>query len=205
MPHIVRVLVVLLSVVFLPGLAARGDRTARADPPVPVSRPVTDGAGVLGDRRAQVEAAVAGLRDRYGVRLYVVYVGDFSGLPAKEWASQTALRSRLGRFDLLLAVSVGQRRYAVSADSRFPLSAGELDAVAATAIEPALRRGDWAAAATGAAAEYGAALADHGKMFAEIGAGRGALAALSGLAALVLAASLSPRWRRIRRHRPRRP
>ncbi|MEV8637271.1 TPM domain-containing protein [Streptosporangium sp. NPDC051023] len=164
--YVVRVLAVLLSVAFPYGLAARGGRVARADPPVPVSRPVTDAAGVLGGRRGQVDRAVARLRAVHGVRLYVVYVKDFSGLSAQEWASQAALRSHLGRLDLLLAFSVGERRYAVSADSRFPLSSGELDAVAATVIEPALRHGDWAGAAIGAAEEYGATLAERGKIHA---------------------------------------
>ncbi|WP_271219182.1 TPM domain-containing protein [Streptosporangium carneum] len=152
----------LLSLVFPPGVAARGGRAVRAEPPTPVSRTVTDRAGALGGRRGQVEAALARLEAAHAVRLYVVYVEDFSGLSAQEWASQAALRGHLGRLELLLAVSVGQRRYAVSADSRFPLSAGELDEVAATAIEPALRHGDWAGAAVGAAEGYAEALATRG-------------------------------------------
>ncbi|WP_406317005.1 TPM domain-containing protein [Streptosporangium sp. NBC_01639] len=153
MLHLVRVLVALALT--LPP----GDPVARVDPPAAVSAQVTDRAGVLGGRRAEVEAAVAKLRAHRGVRLYVVYVESFSGSSATDWAAGTARLSGLGRLDLLLAVATADGRYAVFADQAFPLSGEQLDSVAATTIEPELRRSDWAGAPIVAAREYDAVLA----------------------------------------------
>ncbi|GAA4230818.1 hypothetical protein FHR32_005777 [Streptosporangium album] len=180
MLHLVRVLAVLVLTMSPGGPATRADRPAAvrvtqvalspwgaaadppavaADPPAVVSGQVTDRAGVLGARRAEVEAAVAELRARRGVRLYVVYVESFSGLNATDWVAVTARLSDLGRLDLLLAIDTADGRYAVFADQTFPLSDAQLDSVAATTIEPELRHVDWAGAPIVAAEEYDTALA----------------------------------------------
>ncbi|MER5423733.1 TPM domain-containing protein [Streptosporangium roseum] len=176
MPHIVRVLAVLILTLSLSpwGAAAHADPPAAVpEPPVAVSGPVTDRAGVLGGRRAEVEAAIARLRVRHGIRLYVVYVRSFSGMGATDWAAGTARLSGLGRLDLLLAVATGEGRYAVCADPAFPLSGAQLDSVAATAIEPGLRHSDWAGAPIVAAREYDAVLASAGTVSAWNGPAHG--------------------------------
>ena len=68
------------------------------------------------------------------------------------------MRSDLGDRDALLAVATGDRAYAYSVDQNFPLTDAQLSEVAATAIEPALARNDWAGAVIGAADGYRAVL-----------------------------------------------
>jgi hypothetical protein len=148
-----------LRVVFLAVACVAAATAARADSPQALDQTVTDRSHVLGSRLPEVQGAVDQLDYQHGVRLYVVYVPDFSGWSPTTWADQSAGLSRLGRDDLVLAVATRERRYAVSADEDFPLPDSTLDAVSKSAIAPALRRGDWAGAAIAAAHGYGAALA----------------------------------------------
>ncbi|WP_369376634.1 TPM domain-containing protein [Streptomyces sp. cg36] len=132
-----------------------------AEDPVPLAThgQITDLADALGQRAPVVGAALERLHENRRVQLFVVYVDDFSGRPAQAWADTTAQLNGLGRDDVLLAVATGTRAYAYSVDEGFRLSDGVLGQVARTSIEPALRRGDWAGAAIGAADGYDAALA----------------------------------------------
>ncbi|MEU6931485.1 TPM domain-containing protein [Streptomyces sp. 2RAF24] len=134
---------------------------ARADDPVTLSREgqITDRVGALGDRRPEVVRALDALFDARRVQLFVVYVRDFSGRPAQSWADTTAERNGLGRDDVLLAVATHDRQYGYSADPDSRFTQAQLDDVARTAIEPALRQNDWAGAAIGAANGYSAVLA----------------------------------------------
>ncbi|MDI3403569.1 TPM domain-containing protein [Streptomyces sp. B-S-A6] len=139
-------------------------RPAHADDPVRLSTggQVTDEAGALDDREDTVDAvekALDRLHDDGGVQLFVVYVPDFSGLAARDWADETARRNSLGADDALLAVATQDRQYATSVDQDSPLGDAQLREVARTAIVPALRRHDWAGAAIGAADGYRAVLA----------------------------------------------
>ncbi|MFE7512452.1 TPM domain-containing protein [Streptomyces sp. NPDC057540] len=134
---------------------------ARADDPVVLSRDgqITDRVDALGDRRASVVQALDRLYDDRRVQLFVVYVRDFSGRSGQSWADATAERNGLGVDDVLLAVATHDRQYGYSADPASRLTQPQLDEVARTAIEPALRQNDWAGAAIGAANGYGAVLA----------------------------------------------
>lgn len=134
---------------------------ARADDPVVLSRDgqITDKVGALGDRDQQVESALDELFDSSRIQLFVVYVRDFSGRDAQTWADETANRNGLGQDDVLLAVATHDRQYAYSVDQGSRLTDGQLQDVASTAIEPALRQNDWAGAAIGAANGYAAVLA----------------------------------------------
>ncbi|MBT2527653.1 TPM domain-containing protein [Streptomyces sp. ISL-99] len=134
---------------------------ARAEDPIGLSRDgqITDRVGALGNRTNDVEAALDRLYDTRRVQLFVAYVRDFSGRSAQSWADDTAERNGLGRDDALLAVATHDRQYAYSVDQGSRLSDAELDDVARTAIEPALRQNDWAGAAIGAADGYAAVLA----------------------------------------------
>ncbi|MFE6038337.1 TPM domain-containing protein [Streptomyces sp. NPDC056452] len=134
---------------------------ARADDPVVLSRDgqITDKVGALGDRDQQVESALDALFDSSRIQLFVVYVRDFSGRDAQTWADETANRNGLGQDDVLLAVATHDRQYAYSVDQGSRLTDGQLQDVASTAIEPALRQNDWAGAAIGAANGYAAVLA----------------------------------------------
>ncbi|MFJ7490384.1 TPM domain-containing protein [Streptomyces sp. NPDC097727] len=136
--------------------------TAHADGPVTLSRDgqITDKVGALGDRRDQVTAALDRLYADRRIQLFVVYVRDFSGRSAQSWADETAHRNGLGREDVLLAVATHDRQYAYTVEQGSRLTDAQLQDVADTAIEPALREHDWAGAAIGAANGYSAVLAD---------------------------------------------
>ncbi|MEU4061541.1 TPM domain-containing protein [Streptomyces wedmorensis] len=134
---------------------------AHADDPVVLSRDgqITDRVDALGDRRDSVVQALDRLYDDRRIQLFVVYVRDFSGRTGQGWADATAERNGLGTDDVLLAVATHDRQYGYSADPDARLTQAQLDDVARTAIEPALRQNDWAGAAIGAANGYGAVLA----------------------------------------------
>lgn len=142
-------------------LSAPAVHAAPADDPVALSRDgqITDKVGALGDREGVTERALDRLYDDRGLQLFVVYVRDFSGRDAQDWADITAERNGLGLDDLLLAVATHDRRYAYSADVDSRLTEAQLQDVATTAIKPALRQNDWAGAAIGAANGYSAVLA----------------------------------------------
>ncbi|MCZ9352289.1 TPM domain-containing protein [Streptomyces mutabilis] len=134
---------------------------AWADAPVDLSREgqITDRVGALGNREPEVARALAGLADEHKVKLFVVYVSDFSGRSPQQWANATAAQSGFGADDALLAVATGDRRYSYYVDADSPLTRQDLAEVDATAVAPALRQNDWAGAAIGAARGYDAVLA----------------------------------------------
>ncbi|WP_219825264.1 TPM domain-containing protein [Nonomuraea typhae] len=174
--HVTRILLITGAFLTMAG-------TAHAEAPDAVTQTVTDHAGALGSRAAEVRGALDQLERAHGIRLYVVYVRDFSGWNATTWADQTAAFSNLGRNDPLLAVATVERRYAVSAADGFPLSNAQMAQVAGQDIVPALQNGDWAGAAIGAAQGYGAAVAgtpDTGSGSAWWLAGAGVLALTGG-------------------------
>ncbi|WP_328896125.1 TPM domain-containing protein [Streptomyces sp. NBC_00236] len=151
-------LAVLLTVCWL---ALPTATAARADDPITLSRDgqITDKVGALGDRRAQVVTALDRLYDQRRIQLFVAYVRDFSGRSPQDWADETAGRNGLGLDDVLLAVATHDRQYAYSVDQGSRLTDAQLQDVASTAIEPALKENDWAGAAIGAANGYSAVLA----------------------------------------------
>ncbi|MFG2521642.1 TPM domain-containing protein [Streptomyces sp. NPDC048527] len=135
--------------------------TARADDPVTLSRTgqITDKVDALRDRKPAVASALDSLDSARNIQLFVVYVRDFSGRSAQDWANDTAAKNGLGLGDVLLAVATHDRQYAYSVDENSQLTDAQLRDVAQTAIEPALRRNDWAGAAIGAADGISATLA----------------------------------------------
>ncbi|GAA2456786.1 TPM domain-containing protein [Agromyces soli] len=126
---------------------------AHAEDPVSFgSSPVVDQAGVLGDELASVEQALVDAGERSGRQLYVAYVDEFTNpSSAVEWAADTAVGANMGAEDYLLAVAVDGRAYYLSADQSASLSDAELDRISSEIVEPRLRAGDWAGAATAAA------------------------------------------------------
>lgn len=152
----------MLTAVFVisVGLAVPAARAASVDQPFGPTSQVTDRAGALtAAQGSSVQQALNSLYSRDRLKLFVVYVKNFSGMSPTTWADESAVRAGMGRRDLLLGIATQGRQYAVSTDQDVGLSTGQLDEVAAIAIEPALRASDWAAAAIGAADGYGAAAA----------------------------------------------
>ncbi|MEV1023884.1 TPM domain-containing protein [Streptomyces sp. NPDC050264] len=127
--------------------------SVHADDPVTLSRTgqITDKVGALGDREDAVVSALGDLDDAHGIQLFVTYVRDFSGRSAQDWADATADKNGLGLNDVLLAVATHDRQYALSVDQDSRLTDAQIQQIAGTAVEPALRRNDWAGAAIGAA------------------------------------------------------
>ncbi|OBI54188.1 TPM domain-containing protein [Mycobacterium sp. E787] len=127
--------------------------TAAAQPPFPLPDQVTDSAHVLSDSgRAAVTSATDKLYADRHIRLWVVYVDDFSGQTAENWALRTRSLSDLGDYDALLAVATTGRAYAFLVPSAIKsVKAGQVDQLRRTKIEPALHNGDWSGAAIAAA------------------------------------------------------
>lgn len=126
---------------------------AGAQPPFRLADYLTDNAGVLGDAdRAAVTAAVDRLYADRHIRLWVVYVDNFSGQTAENWGQRTFRTSELGTSDVLLAVSTGGRAYSflVPNDMR-GVTPSQVDNLRHDKIEPALRNAQWSAAAVAAA------------------------------------------------------
>jgi len=108
---------------------------------------VLDTVGAISGDESRVEAALDSVYDDARVQLFVVYVDTFDNPGnAVDWADETAIRNNLGTDDLLLAVAIDDRQYALSLDSAFPLTDSQLDVVEA-AIEDRLRDSDWSGAA----------------------------------------------------------
>lgn len=113
---------------------------------------IADKVGAIGDREAEVTAALDQLYTHTRSDLFVVYVANFSGVADREqWADQTAVNNGLGTNDVLLAVATNDREYQLSVDPNSTLTDAQLSDVETIAIEPALRESDWAGAAIGAA------------------------------------------------------
>lgn len=127
--------------------------SAGAQPPLRLPGYVTDNAGVLTESsRAAVTSAVDKLYADRRIRLWVVYVDDFSGQSAVDWAQRTARTSELGDSDALLAVSTTGRAYAFLVPSTVQgVNETQVDDLRRNQIEPALRNGDWSGAAVAAA------------------------------------------------------
>lgn len=126
---------------------------AGTQPPFRLPGYVTDQAGALtAQQRGAVEAAVNRLYTDRRIRLWVVFVDDFSGQGAVDWARSTMRISDLDSTDALLAVATVDRAYALQVPSTTSdLTADEVDEVRRDQVEPALRNGDWAGGAVAAA------------------------------------------------------
>ncbi len=126
---------------------------AGAQPPLQLPNYVTDNAGALSDSgRAAVTSAIGKLYADRHVRLWVVYVDNFSGQSADNWARSTRSMNDLGDYDALLAVSTGGRAYAFLVPSAVKsVSSTQVDELRRDRIEPALRNADWSGAAVAAA------------------------------------------------------
>lgn len=144
-----RLLSLLLAVLTMGALVAPTVPTADAEPPFRLTDYVTDTAGVL-DAGAldEVKTAVDDLYTARKIRLWVVYVNDFAGQTGVAWAQRAM---RINNFqpaqDAILAVATQDRDYALLAGTEI-LSDSDQANLRRNEVEPALRQGDWAGAAT---------------------------------------------------------
>ncbi|AZG46960.1 TPM domain-containing protein [Gordonia insulae] len=141
------ILVVLgVAGVLVPGLLGAG--RAHAEPPSRLPTQVVDSANVLTSaQRSQLQSSIDQLYTEHEVQLWVVYVRDFDGQSAEQWAQQTAATSDLGDRDVLLAVATDDRAYYFNSPEAIDeLDQDTLNDIARDDIVPALKNSDWAGA-----------------------------------------------------------
>jgi predicted nucleic acid-binding Zn-ribbon protein len=145
-----RLLGVILTMVITGLLLAP---TAGAQPPFRLPGYVTDNAGALSaSGRTEVTAAIDKLYADRHIRLWVVYVDNFSDQSAMNWAQGTIRASDLGNYDALLAVSTTGRAYAFLVPSGVKgVNENQVENLRHNQIEPALRDSNWSGAAVAAA------------------------------------------------------
>ncbi|ORA83241.1 TPM domain-containing protein [Mycobacterium malmoense] len=166
---------------------------AGAQPPFRLADYVTDDAGVLSNTgRAAVTSAVDELYADRHIRLWVVYVDDFSGQGAQDWARRTISTSDLGDHDALLAVATTGRAYAFLVPSAIKsVTASRVEELRRNKIEPALHDGDWSGAAVAAATGLDRSPRSSGRVVL--------LAALGVIVVAVVVLLVVQRYRRRRR------
>lgn len=170
--------------------------SAAAQPPMRLPSSITDSAGALSQsERAEVQEAIDRLYADRHIRLWVIYVDVFSGQTADDWGRSTARLSDLGSNDALLAVAIADRSYAFLVSNGISeISNAKVDALRRNQIEPALHRGDWAAAAASAARGLNAAAAPAQVSWVPILIALAAVA-LAGVVVLLVARHLRRRRR----------
>lgn len=149
--RLIAVIATILTVGFSGGLLLASP--ASAQPPFRLADYITDSAGALSDSgHSAVNAALNKLYTDRHIRLWVVFVDNFSGQPAADWAQRTVSSSDLGDYDALLAVGTISHEYAFLVPSTIrSVNANQVDNLRRNRIEPALHNGDWSGAAVAAA------------------------------------------------------
>nr|WP_246401286.1 TPM domain-containing protein [Jiangella mangrovi] len=116
---------------------------------------ITDRAGALsGADESRIQDSFDRLTDESGLQMFVVYVDSFDGVDGQDWANETASISGLGTDDILLAVALRDRSFAISVDDGLNLTDEQLDDVRQNDIRPELSDEDWAGAAIAGADGY---------------------------------------------------
>lgn len=126
--------------------------SAQAEAPAQMPAQVVDVADVLtAAQESEIVEAVDDLAARENLQLWVIYVRDFDGMTPEEWGRQTQQLSELSYRDVLLAVSVTDRKYYFgSAEHIEDLPPNRMNEIARAAVEPAVRDGEWTDAALNA-------------------------------------------------------
>src|ERR1700758_755296 len=126
--------------------------SAVAGPPLRLPGYLTDHARVLTNaQRTDVTYALNKLYKDRKIRLWVVYVDDFSGEDPVTWAQTTYRASDLGDFDAVIAVATVDRAYAFEVGKTITnITASQVDDLRRNQIEPALHNDDWSGAAVAA-------------------------------------------------------
>jgi uncharacterized membrane protein YgcG len=166
-----------------------------ADPPLRLPDQVTDLTDALTPaQRTEVQTAIDNLYQNRQIRLWVVYIRDFSNQDPVAWAQSTYRTSNLGGYDALLAVATDATEYAFQVPSSVTtISPSEVEDLQRHKIEPALHNGDWAGAAVAAADGLNGGGSNGGGSWAGLLIFVGVVALVIGGLLLVL------RWRRRRR------
>ena len=187
-----------LLTVLLAGLlsALLTSPAAVAEPPFRLPTYLTDNAGALDAAgQSEVQQAIDRLYNDKRIRLWVVFVEDFSGQDAQSWAQTTYRRSDLGSQDAILAVATVDRAYALLAPTD-AVRGVDVDQIRRDDVEPLLRTGDWAGAAVAAAEGLAGGGSGGGGSVSWVGV-------LVALAVIGLALLILVLWQRRRRRKRR--
>jgi TPM domain len=148
----------VLAVIGLAGMLAVPATAAWAESPVtldPVTK-IVDTAGVLGGKKADVEAAIRKLGTDDAMTLHVVYVKKFENPTDRvAWTAEVAKKANLGPNAMLLAVATDTRQYQLSKPSNSKITNAQRESIIKSAVDPQLRNGDYAQAAIDTAAAIG--------------------------------------------------
>ncbi len=124
---------------------------------------VTDEAGVVDGRAADVAEALDALLGSRGVQLYVAFVTTTGGAVPRSFTQATFEHNGLGGNDMLLLVAVQDRRYAWWEDGAVPsLQSTEIDQLLSRTLEPRFQANDYAGGVIDFAGALGAALGGAG-------------------------------------------
>lgn len=126
---------------------------APSTPAIQLSKYITDRSGVLAPAgRAAAQRAIEKLYADRKVRLWVVYVNDFSGVKPLRWAEDTMRANGFSDRDVLLAVATDSRSFSFRVPAAVTNgTAIDVEAIRRSQIEPAVSRDEWARAAVAAA------------------------------------------------------
>ncbi|MGY2745686.1 TPM domain-containing protein [Arthrobacter sp. UYCu723] len=175
-----------LAVLGVAGLLALPAAPALAEDPVtldPVTK-VVDSAGVLGGKKADVEAAIKKLGTDHAMTFHVVYVKKFENPSDRvAWANAVADKAGLGANAMLLTVATDTRQYQLSKPSNSKITNAQRDNIRDKAVDPQLRKGDYAQAAIDAAAAIGDAAGGGAGNVPSDGAGSAVLVGVGVVAA----------------------
>lgn len=148
----------VLAVIGLAGLLALPATAAWAEDPVTLdpSSKIVDSAGVLGGKKADVEAAIKKLGTDHAMTLHVVFVKKFENPTDRdEWAADVAEKASLGSNAMLLTVATDTRQYLLSKPSNSKITDAKRENIVKSAVDPQLRNDDYAQAAINTAAAIG--------------------------------------------------
>jgi serine/threonine protein kinase, bacterial len=139
-----------------PGPSQPGSEPSAAPGAVQLTRYITDPSGVLtAAGRTAVEDAIAKLYTQRNVHLWVAYVSGFSGLTPFRWAEDTMRANGFSDTDGLLAIDTANRTFAFRPPVAMTNGTGgtrvNAELIRKDRIAPAVRKGEWARAAVGAA------------------------------------------------------
>lgn len=129
-----------------------------ADPPT-LSGSVTDQVGTLTPDEGRITTAIAKLKADRNIDMYVVWINALDGENPATFIERTAAANNLvsnGR-NVILLVSMGDRKDAVWSSGGTAIDSGDLDNIRINQVEPQLKAGDFVGAVEAAAKGFSAA------------------------------------------------
>ncbi|MCG7432239.1 TPM domain-containing protein [Kocuria indica] len=194
-----------VSATVLSGVCLFAAPAALAEPPrqVDPGTRIVDSANVLGNT-SQLQDEINRVASEHNITLYVVYVDRFTNpTDPGQWVQDFARNNGFGTNDAVLTVATETRQARFVANSAGPLSRSDTQEIYNENIVPALRNGNWDAAAQGAVKGIDSKLG--GVSLNGAGGVVGGVVVLGGLAAAGVGVASLMRGRRRRANAPQAP